>query len=116
MRRGQQVFIRREVRKNLALLGHQPQTQTGNFVRRPAGDILPGKLHPAAARMQDAAGRAHGGGLAHAITPQQRDEFTFGNAQLDTEQGLRITVANLDAGDAQQIIRGGHIGRASSPR
>src|SRR3546814_4222869 len=68
---------------------------------RQAADLLVAEADAAAPRRREAAERADGGGLAHAVAPEQRHHLPLADLQIHAEQRLRGAVEGLDAGRLQ---------------
>ena len=96
-----QVLLDREGGKDLPTLGNQAEA----CLRDPIGrqpderDALEGGT--SAAGGQQTHEGANGGGLAHSIAAEERDDFARSDAQADVEQHLRRAVGGLQMIDCE---------------
>ena len=96
-RRRHEVLPDREVGKDLAPLGHEPEADLRHAVRRPPVDRPAVEANLPGERRDDAHDRAHGRRLAHAVAPQESHDFAFADVEIDAEEDLTRAVGRLEA-------------------
>ena len=101
---GDQVLAHGQIGKDVPAFWHQPDARARHEVRGPAGDVVPAQAHRAAARRHHAHDRLDGGGLAHAVAPDERDDLALADIEAHPEQGLARPVERLDVLDLQEGV------------
>ena len=99
---GDEIFVHRQVRKDLAAFRHQADAEFCDLIRRQAAHFLAGEADRACAGRRHAHDGADGRGLAHAVAAHQGDHLARLDLQRQAEQHLAEAVAGLDAVDFEQ--------------
>jgi len=91
-----QVFIDRQIRKQLSAFRHQRDAKTDPVDGAPARDVLALQNDATTVNFDMAHDRHHRRGLACAIGPQQGEHGTRGDVEADVMGGLHRTVATTE--------------------
>src|SRR5215470_5097286 len=111
-----QIFPHREARKDAAPFRHQAEPELGDAERGEPAQLPPFEHDAAAARRRHAHDRADGGGLAHAVPPEQRHHLAPADFEIDAEQHLALAVARLEPFNRQHGRLPRHPLRRDRPR
>src|SRR5512143_2102611 len=91
-----QVLLRGEIREDPQIVGHVRHAETGDLVRRDAGDLLPVKPDRPALRWRKPHDRTQGGGLADAVPPQQGDHLSLPHGEGNLLEDVARPVECVD--------------------
>jgi hypothetical protein len=106
----QQIFLDREVRKDLASFRNIADAERGDAKRRPAGGLGAENLDVAFARRGQSHQAAQGRGLAGAVAAEQRGHLAFGGFEADAVQDVALAVIGVEPFGGQSC------GHAACPR
>ncbi len=110
----QQVLVDRQAREDPATLRRLPDSLADDFVGRNVGDVGALELHPAGARVEQAADGLESGGLAGAVGADQGHDLAAVDLEGDPPEGVDRAVEGVDVGETQD--RGGSLGRSRDCR
>ncbi len=99
-----QIFVDRQIRKNLPPFRHQADTELCDFIRWLATHLLPTETDSAGAGARHAHDGADGRGLAHAVAAHQGDHLADADGKRQAKQHLAQAIAGLDPINFEQDI------------
>ena len=111
-----QILPHREARKDAAPFRNQAKPKLGDAERGEPAQLPAFERNAAAVRRRHTHDRADGGGLAHAVAPEQRHHLAAANLEIDPEQHLTLAVARLEPFNRQHGSLPRHRLRRDRPR
>ena len=97
------MFADRERGEHTVPAGEQHHAASGDFVRWRVGHVAAVEHHRAVRRLDESADRLQQRRLAGAVRPEQRDDLTFVDFEVDVEQHLHAVVVHVDVAHEQQL-------------